>query len=243
MKRIIGFFTFSLIFSFSIQVFAKESEIAVEKDLYEYNNIIANINESSSPQVLDNFIVFTYPKGPRFVGIAFDFENFKTIHHYEKHVLRDVDETVRNEIFFYLLEKPKNLDEIKYRLVIDGIWTEDFENNLKKYDEKSGLTLSYVELKNNHIDITNSKEQNGVKFVYKGESGLQIRLGGTFTSWDSWIYELNETKPGFYELTIPLPTGKYYYNYFIGMERFVDKTNPDRAYTNEGRAVSVITVN
>ena len=55
--------------------------------------------------------------------------------------------------------------------------------------------------------------------------------------------ELEETKPGFYELSIPLPTGIYYYNYYLGMNSFVDKTNPNRAYTPEGRTASVIKVN
>ena len=54
-----------------------------------------------------------------------------------------------------------------------------------------------------------------VHFVYKGKAGQHIRLGGSFTNWDSWIYELTETSPGLYELELPLPAGKYYYSYYI----------------------------
>ena len=91
-------------------------------------------------------------------------------------------------------------------------------------------------------EVTYKKSDSGVKFIYNGASGEKVRLAGTFTNWDSWIYELKETKPGFYELTLPLPRGKYYYNYYLGMTAIVDKTNPNRVYTQDGRAASVIEV-
>ena len=79
--------------------------------------------------------------------------------------------------------------------------------------------------------------------VIQGQSGQIIRLGGTFTNWDSSIYVMRETAPGLYELEIPLPRGTHYYAYYDGMASFVDKTNPDRAYTADGRTASVITIN
>lgn len=243
MKRIVKLLAISLVFLSACKAFSKDTESAEEKDLYDYNNIVANINEVKAPEVLDDYIVFTAKGEARFVGIAFDFENYKILHPYERHVLRNIDGTSRDEILFFMLERLAHLTEINYRLVIDGLWTEDPENRLSRYDEKTGLVISRVEIGEKLPENTNSLNQDGVKFVYRGESGLQVRLSGTFTSWDSWIYELTETEPGFYEITLPLPRGKYYYNYFIGMTSLVDKTNPDRAYTDDGRISSVITVN
>ena len=76
MKRILFL---SLFFTLSVaNFFAKE--IPIEKDLYEYNNIVATLTKPSSPVVSENYIIFTAEASPRFVGIAFDFENYQTIH-------------------------------------------------------------------------------------------------------------------------------------------------------------------
>ena len=118
----------------------------------------------------------------------------------------------------------------------------DPNNPNKIYDPTSGVSVSTVNVGMLKPEITNATETDGVKFIYQGESGQQVRLGGTFTNWDSWIYELKETKPGFYELVLPLPEGTYYYNYYLGMNSIIDKTNPKKAYTSDGRTTSVIEV-
>ena len=246
MKRVSKILTFSLIFTLGFSLYAKDNkktQQTEEKDLYEYNNIIAAINTAGEPVQKGNYIVFTAENGPRFVGIVFNFEDFKVMHNFQRHISRDIDGNKTNEVLFYVLERPEDVSHIEYRLVIDGLWTNDPMNNLKRYDEKTGITLSCFDIIEKSAAVTEKVKNNGVKFIYKGESGLQVRLGGNFTAWDSWIYELEETSPGFYELTLPLPRGKYYYNYFIGMTSEVDKTNPNRSYTNDGRVASVITIN
>ena len=145
-------------------------------------------------------------------------------------------------MLFFLLERPAKLKNISYRLIIDGLWTTDPNNPNKIYDPTSGVSVSTVNVGILKPEITNATETDGVKFIYQGESGQQVRLGGTFTNWDSWIYELKETKPGFYELVLPLPEGTYYYNYYLGMNSISDKTNPKKAYTSDGRTTSVIEV-
>lgn len=238
MKRILFL---SLFFTFSVaNFFAKE--IPIEKDLYEYNNIVATITKPASPVVSENYIIFTAEASPRFVGIAFDFENYQTIHPFQLRTTKDIDENIRTSVLFFLLERPAKLKNISYRLIIDGLWTTDPNNPNKIYDPTSGVSVSTVNVGMLKPEITNATETDGVKFIYQGESGQQVRLGGTFTNWDSWIYELKETKPGFYELVLPLPEGTYYYNYYLGMNSIIDKTNPKKAYTADGRTTSVIEV-
>lgn len=239
MKRLTIALTAGLLFASSL-AFAEKVPVQ-EKDLYEYNNIITKLDKAEEPQVYDNYIVFTEESGPRFVGIVFDFENYQTIHPFQIHKNYDLEGNVRTSVMFYLLERPKDLTEITYRLIIDGLWTSDPINPDKVYDETAGISLSRVDLGTTLPEITYAKA-GGTKFIYNGEPGQTVRLSGTFTNWDSWIYELEETAPGFYELNLPLPQGKYYYNYYLGMNAIVDKTNPNRAYTEDGRTASVIVV-
>lgn len=213
-----------------------------EIETYEYNNLINSINKVQEPIVTDKYIVFTAETGPRFVGIAFDFENYQTIHPFKIKNSRDFNDEIISSIMFFSLERPADLTEISYRLVIDGLWTPDPVNANNYYDAETGVSLSKVEIGSTLPVVTGTNSESITRFIYNGESGKTVRIGGTFTNWDSWIYELEETSPGFYEISIPLPQGKYYYNYFLGMKAITDKTNPEKAYTEDGRISSVITV-
>ncbi len=210
-------------------------------DRYEYDKLVTTIVKPSAPRVEDDCIIFTAEKGPRFVGIAFDFENYRTVHPFQIRSTRDIDGAVTDSVLFYLLERPPELSEIAYRLVIDGLWTADPLNPDKEYDYKTGIELSKVVFSSALPPVT-QRTDGGVHFIYEGPQGKSVRLAGSFTNWDSWIYALKETAPGFYELTLPLPAGRYYYCYYVGMNSFIDKTNPLRAYTKDGRTASVIEV-
>ena len=81
-----------------------------------------------------------------------------------------------------------------------------------------------------------------VKFVYHGKTGEKIRLAGSFTNWDSFIYYLKEITPGHYELDLPLPSGTYYYTFYNGLDVILDEKNPNKVYTPEGRVACVLSV-
>lgn len=228
--------------------FAK-GEVAVE-DTYEYDLLVSTISGYGAPFLSGNSVVFTAKPDARYIGIAFDFENFREIHSFQLKKIYDIDGEVTNSFFFYVLDLPKSVSNIEYRLVVDGLWTTDPLNPKTVYKPSSGLTLSKLALNRNLIPETEvrkvsgtSKDENGVvHFVYRGKPGQHIRLGGTFTNWDSWIYELDETEPGIYQIDLPLPPGTYYYSFFNGVSSMVDTSNPDRGYTADGKVASVITV-
>lgn len=213
-----------------------------EIESYELANFMTRLTDVSEPMVTDKYIIFTAKADARFTGIVFDFEYYSRIHAFQKHNVRDIDGNITCSIMFHILRRPKDLTEIQYRLIIDGLWTYDPCNPDRVYDSTSGITLSRVNIGSTLPVVTNTNPASGTKFIYNGKPGETVRLGGTFTNWDSWIYELEETKPGFYELDLPLPKGKYYYNYYIGMNAITDRTNPNKAYTEDGRKTSVIII-
>ncbi|MBO5137558.1 MAG: isoamylase [Spirochaetaceae bacterium] len=211
-------------------------------DSYTKDILVSEIEEVSAPVVDGDYIIFTATDNARHVGIAFDFENFKTIHSFEKLTRKDLDEEVTTSLYFYILEVPKSIQYVSYRLVIDGLWTIDPTNPLQWFDTRANLTLSRVEIFREVEPATSIPTKNKVHFVYQGEPGLQIRLGGSFTNWDSSIYVMKETSPGFYELELSLPKGTYYYAFYDGITSFIDSSNPERTYSVDGKAASVITV-
>ncbi len=244
MKRFVKIILAALLLFNLFPAFAKGSEKSSGENFvypYEYRVVVNEISGVSAPYQVDDYIVFTAKDGPHNIGIVFDFEDYKTIHSFFRKNITDIDNKVIDSYRFYILELPKDTESISYRLIIDGIWTTDPTNINKYYNPYTGIEVSTLDVRNNHVDETQATNK-GVHFIYQGESGLKVRIGGTFTNWDSWIYELTETRPGYYELYLPLPEGTYYYAYYTGTKSFVDKTNPDRAWSGEGREASKIVV-
>ena len=229
--------------------FAKgKTEAVAAEDTYEYDLLVSTIRGYGEPILSGNSVVFTAKPDARYIGIAFDFENFREIHSFHIKKIYDMDGEVTNSFFFYVLDLPKDISDIEYRLVVDGLWTTDPLNPHTVYKQSSGITLSRLALNRKLTPKTEVKAGtaslgNGtVHFVYRGESGQHIRLGGTFTGWDSWIYELTDTQPGVYFIDLPLPPGTYYYAFYNGVSAMVDVSNPERGYSADGKVVSVITV-
>lgn len=222
-----------------------------EEESYVLQNLISSIKAVQSPIVTEDFIIFTADKNARFTGIAFDFENYSKIHTFQRLVTKDSEFEPVDSLLFYICKIPEKISEISYRIIVDGIWTYDPVNENKYYSYEADTYFSVVKIENLAKEKTESIYPNGTvpsltghtRFVYNGKPGQKIRLGGTFTNWDSFIYELEETSPGFYEITLALPKGSYFYAFYKGTTSFVDETNPDKAYTPDGRIASVLHVN
>ena len=209
---------------------------------YELDKILREIKGPTAPVITDDYIIFTADPKNRYVGIAFDFEDYQIIHPYKLQCSTDEDGNKTPQHLFYCYERTHKISEIKYRIVIDGLWTTDPTNPEKEYDDSVNLYFSKVSDAQGIIRNTEVTDRATVHFIYKGESGQTVRIAGTFCNWDPWIYQLKETAPGFYELELPLADGKYFYNYYIGLTPVLDTTNPERTFLKDGRSVSVIQV-
>jgi hypothetical protein len=225
-----------------IPAFAAKAAVPVDVDNSEYDNLALSIDGVTRPFVKGNYAIFTADKHARFVGIAFDFENFRTIHSFKLRTIRDAEYKAVDSFYFYILDLPKTVQSVRYRLVVDGLWTTDPLNDTTVYNEDTGITLSELDASRYIPPVTEEQQKGIVHFVYQGESGEEIRLGGNFTNWDSWIYELTEVQPGLYQLDLPLPPGKYEYAFYKGLTTLVDKSNPDRCYTPDGKEASLLVV-
>lgn len=222
---------------------AEGAHAGADDELYEYNKIVLSIEKVSPPYERDGYVIFTESASARRAAIAFDFEGYSVAHPFRVHSLFDIDGNEKESLMFFALKRPEGARQISYRVVIDGLWTVDPNNSDKYFDEDMGMALSRFVFAEDAPPATKTGGLSGAtRFVCRDEPGKRIRLAGTFTNWDSWIYEMRETERGVYEIELPLAPGSYFYRYCEGSRQFVDKTNPSRAYSSDGRAVSVITV-
>jgi hypothetical protein len=231
-------FTFILLFQLVViaGVFTQTGD-----DGYELRVLISGIKSVGAPYIKGNYMVFTANGDPRHVGIAFDFENFRSVHSMERIETTDFDYKVTGSFLFYVLAIPKYIDSVSYKLVIDGMWITDPLNPNTAYDKTAGL-LSNVRIPPPAVPVTAKTASGTTRFAYHGEPGQRIRLTGTFTAWDPYIYTLTETSPGIYELEIPLPRGTYYYKFLRGLTEIIDESNSARVFSSEGLSASVLQV-
>jgi hypothetical protein len=203
------------------------------------------------PELFEDGILFTAPSSHRRVGIAFAHEGFSRVSWFQKLMVREEQEEIPSGgkqppesyrdsgILFYVLTIPEELREVEYRLVIDGLWTFDPLNPLRRPDPASGQIWSFVpcgEVKRppDPVDMP----AGHLTFTYIAESGQRITVGGNFNGWDPFMYELRERSPGSYSLALPLPPGVYQYVFFHRGERIPDPRNSRRVYTREGHIAS-----
>lgn len=225
---------------------------ALDTESYAFIDHLLTLNSPKPPEIYEDGVLFTAPSSHRRIGIAFSHEGFSQVHWFRKLlVAEDPAETPApgkktppisyrdSGISFYVFTIPKELTELEYRLVIDGLWTFDPLNPLTRTDPASGQIRSLITFpKINRPFSTTDNPPGCLNFTYTAPPGETITVGGNFNSWDPFMYELTENSPGVYSLILPLPPGVYQYVFFHRGERIPDPHNTNRVYTRDGHIAS-----
>ena len=164
LKRIL--FAALTLLAFNSMIFAasKTTQNLTDEEA-EIAEIVSQISEVGQPYLTGNYVVFTQPKDARYVAIAFEHEDFKQIHTFKIKKLYDYNDEESGSFFFYVMELPKNLQQVKYRLIIDGLWTTDPTNPEKIYDSQYDLYLSSFNASREIPETTESVKDGLTHFV------------------------------------------------------------------------------
>ena len=225
---------------------------AVDIESYQFIDHIRAIPAPGKPEIYEDSVLFTAPSTYNRVGISFAYEGYARVYWFKRLVLprdnaelfsngkplKNVDPNKDSGIMFHLQPIPGNLANMDYRLIIDGLWTADPLNPLT-VSGPSGVAESRVLLPQKPKGpLAESPQPGSYRFIYRAPPGETITVGGSFNNWDPFMYELRETSPGIYTLTLPLPPGSYQYVFFHRGEQIPDPDNPQRLYTRDGKIVS-----
>ncbi|MDR2742951.1 MAG: isoamylase [Treponema sp.] len=224
---------------------------ALDTGSYQFIDHLLGLKVPGKPEIVDDGVLFTAPSGNRSIGIAFAHEGFAKIYWFQKIMkIRDdpeaADPKKGNEdlyrdsgILFHAYPLPKDRRELEYRLIIDGLWTVDPLNPLRRMDERSGIYRSVVILPETpRIPTAFDGPPGTLSFTYRAPPGETITVAGDFNGWDPFMYELRETAPEFYSLVLPLPPGTYHYVFHHRGQRFPDPNNTAKVYSSKGETVS-----
>jgi hypothetical protein len=229
---------------------------AADTESYEFIDRLLNLAGPGAPEIYEDAVIFTASSVHRRVGVAFAHEGFSRVHWFRNLLVpqdpegapipkgKKVPDPYRNSgILFHVQEVPENMEELEYRLIIDGLWIADPANPRRRTDAVSGLVNSVVSLPAaEKRPGPLSGPPGSPSFAFEGPPGETVTVGGSFNGWDPYMYELKENPPGYYTLTIPLPPGRYQYVCFHRGERRLDPYNFSRVYTKEGKTASEIVI-
>jgi hypothetical protein len=199
---------------------------------------LARITGAAQPEIFENSIIFTLSSDAEFAGIVFGYEDYSIIHPFER---------VKNGLMILAVPIPEDpsVRRLEYRYVADGAWFRDPSNANYRLDG-AGIPISIVDLppvERYKAAYGGMLEGRLAHFKFKGDSGKSVYVAGSFNGWDPFMYRMDETSKGLYELDIPLAPGIQYYAFVADGKRYADPLNPELAYYKEaGIEVSVIRV-
>jgi hypothetical protein len=224
---------------------------ALDTESYQFIDHLLDLQRPGPPEIYEDGVIFTAPSSYRKVGIAFAHEGFSRIYWFQK--LMTIQDNgpppasgkpppvqYRDSgVLFYVYTTQPAIRELEYRLVIDGLWVRDPLNPQSRRDERSGIVRSVVSLPEYQAPPSAFDGPPGsLSFTYEAPPGERVTVAGSFNGWDPFMYELRETAPGRYSLTLPLPPGTYQYVFYHRGERFPDPYNFNRVYTRDGETAS-----
>jgi hypothetical protein len=197
------------------------------------NLAITRINASQPPQLVDDVLLLSYRPvtATRFVGVRFAHESWKELHAYRV-----------NEKGVFVLEYPwpEGATEIRYRVVMDGLWMTDPANPDVETDA-AGNAVSVFRLDRapqHRLASPVRGDDGAVTFTYAGIPGRRVALVGDFNNWDPFMTMLEESSPGVYTVTLRIPPGPHWYAFYSGGLRIIDRLNGDSGLDPDGRIVS-----
>lgn len=239
-------------------------------DIHLYREI-RGLTEAGPPRFVQGHLLFTYRPGEterrsrftRMVGIAFGHEQFSRVYAFKR---LSLTEYASEDLFYYVMPVPEGREELVYRLVVDGVWGRDPENENSRF-LPGGLPASTVAIPPQfraeplypisregsatfllNLDdretpfLTTLREERIATEEFRGDS---IYVAGSFNNWDPFMYPL-EPVPGEdnrYRTTLDLPQGTHYYYFVVDGVRVLDPENRNRGYNSRSRSrTSRITV-
>ncbi|BCR21770.1 hypothetical protein BKFM_00336 [Borrelia sp. HM] len=211
--------------------------ISVYSKSYIVQNFDLSLNEflevstrkdNLTPIVDSKRIIIFYPsnKGVRKIFAAFDFDDYSKKYLFKKN---------KYGLFFVKVNLPHRVGKVKYRLVVDGIWTND-EYNKNVAVNKDSILFSIIDIgvENCYASLRNpidSSESREVEIFYIGRPGQIVTIAGNFNNFNPFFNRLIEQEPykGVYTIKLKdLPKGRIYYYFVESGNKVIDKNNVNR---------------
>jgi hypothetical protein len=199
---------------------------------------VKTMTSARAPYLVQDELILSYtPRQPhpvRFVGVRFAHESWKVLHPFSRN---------EHDVFVLDYPVPEGVRDIRYRIVVDGLWMADPVNPRVDTDEAGDEFSVFTLEREPQRPIVNPKVvgEGEITFTYHGRSGHRVALVGDFNNWDPFMDYLAEASPGVYTISLRVPPGPHYYAFFTDGRRVLDRFNSESAIDPDGLPVSYFT--
>ena len=203
---------------------------------------ITSMEKGQAPVFIGRKVLFSYSAPSksregyiRRVGIAFGYEDYRVVYPFFRN---------DKDVFIYVADVPAGVNDIDYRIIVDGLWIND-PNNPRTVQSDGGFRVSRIGIPaylKYSTETPRIEQGRKVKFFYNGESGKAVFLAGNFNNWDPFMLRMKEDPeiPGFYSIAIRIPPGDQYYTFIADGREIIDPRNPRKAIDKDGKRVSYL---
>jgi hypothetical protein len=179
--------------------------------------------------VRDHWVVFTYrpTSSARYVALRFEHESYAVLHPFQLN---------QKKIFVLVYPPPAGMEELTYRISVDGMWMSDPAN--------PDVTVDTFGTEYSHVDLTDLlpaaevdpvvAADGTVTFTYRGTPERLVSITGSFNLWDPYVHAMEEIAQGVYAITLRLPAGPYYYYFLENGKKRLDPYNQEIRHNSEG---------
>lgn len=200
---------------------------------YSLTTEVQIMRSSAAPLVREHWVVFSYrpTSSARYVAARFEHEGYAVLHPFRLN---------EQKVFVLVYRPPEGLDELTYRISVDGLWMRDPANPVYSTDS-FGTEYSHVGLEGLRPSPARDpvvSRDGRVTFTYRGAPGRIVAVAGSFNSWDPYVHVLDELAEGLYSLTLRLPPGPHYYLLVDNGRRRLDPANDEIRRDSEGQLAS-----
>jgi hypothetical protein len=215
----------------------------------------ARLREATAPRPFGDVILFTYkfpvsasPGQVHTVQAAFEHQMYSELHPYQLNA---------HGVYVLLVERDQAVTTLRYRLVVDGVWTVDPFAPASTSDRWGVRISEFVipsysrgTVRYPHVSVVpdspraglieGARPQQVVEFRFRAESGKTVTLVGSFNGWDPFMTPMTEVEPGLYSRRVRLASGEHLYYFFIDGLRIPDPGNASRRLSANGSVLSVV---
>lgn len=197
--------------------------------------VLKVLNSVRNKSLIEEGVLLTYrSREAKRVDVAGTFSNWRPVRM----------ERGEHGVWFYLLTETPGQDRVKYKFIVDGLWTSDPQNPWKSYDGNGSYVsmLEPVRTSEGRNLSFRVVDKNLIEFrIYRPEARF-ISIVGDFNSWNPENDLLEKGDDGVWRLTKRLGKGAYRYKYIVDGKWQPDYFNSNSASDEMGGICSVVRI-
>lgn len=184
------------------------------------------IRDVGYPRLLANGVLFTLPENyGSDIYLRTNIDNWEKNYYFKKSLF---------DIHYTLVPYNLDIDEIKYKINIDGLWETD-PYNKEIVNDILGTSISVLKTPKEAIYfyrtpiVEKSKDKiKKVQFKYHNPSARGVNFVCSVDNWCQYSHPMKKNINGYWELTKNFTKGKYLYYFFVDGRKVVDLNNNNR---------------